>query len=267
MYQQCRGIATRSYGCEGLKQSDFTGIHSDDGRLWGVCNHVHSYEVDGWFLTNFARPNPMWKQLKRWVQMHSQSIKNQGQSLSTFSKKHNISYLSILPLDIYPWWLVTVVPRTARQWHKAEMLLDQARKTKDEAYDEFLWSDFWSSSWLADVMISIYAFVTPFSSFFWDTIFLGFFSATPFLCWCQKANKEKKKPQVSMGADQSFALPFYEKLASHYGQSRQLGSRDPWFDPLSHICFAKRSKPKCVVDCQSIGCMYCIYRYLQIDYV
>ena len=26
-----------------------------------------------------------------------------------------------------------------------------------------------------------------------------------------------------MGADQSFALPFYEKLASHYGQSRQPG--------------------------------------------
>lgn len=169
-------------------------MHSDDGRLWGVCNHRDSYEIDGQFLPKFACPNPMWKQLKRWVQMHSESIKNQGQSLSTLTK----TYLSNLPLYIYPCWLVTVVPRTARQWHKAEMLLDQARKTKPT--------------------ISIYAFVTPFSSFF---IFL--------LC------QQRKNTQVSMGADQSFALPFYEKLASHYGQSRQLGSREMWVLSLDLI--------------------------------
>eukprot|EP00913_Durusdinium_trenchii_P007895 g7407.t1 len=50
-------------------------------------------------------------------------------------------------------------PRTARQWHKAEMLLDQ----------------------------------------------------------------------VSMGADQTFALPFYEKLATHYGQSRQFDQAERAF--------------------------------------
>lgn len=35
--------------------------------------------------------------------------------------------------------------------------------------------------------------------------------------------------QVSMGADQSFALPFYEKLATHYGQSRQFDQAERAF--------------------------------------
>lgn len=35
--------------------------------------------------------------------------------------------------------------------------------------------------------------------------------------------------QVSMGADQTFALPFYEKLATHYGQSRQFDQAERAF--------------------------------------
>ena len=260
MYQQCRGIATKP-GCEALKQSDFTGIHSDDGRLWGVCNHRDSYEIDGQFLPKFACPNPMWKQLKRWVQMHSESIKNQGQSLSTLTKTD----LSNLPLYIYPCWLVTVVPRTARQWHKAEMLLDQARKTKPTM--NFCGVIFWSSSWLADVMISIYAFVTPFSSFFM------------FFC-CANKEKTPRSQWVRIKALPFPSMRSWPVTMGNHG-SWDLVKCESWvliwsFKPQFVLLRGRgfllekaNRMPKCVVDCQSIGCMYCVYIYIYIwiDYV
>ena len=92
----------------------------------------------------------------------------------------------------------------------------------------------------------------------------------PRLCWTrpglarricpvhlsESISRETMKPKASMGADQSFALPFYEKLATHYAHSRQSDAECQAIWLVQCTLFADGAKHELLsmsvsVDCRS----------------